>query len=31
MTHKTSNHKCYDMQIKESVHLLMKLCDPEGI
>ena len=27
----TSNHQCYDMQIKERVHLPIKLCDQEGI
>ena len=31
MTHETSNHQCYDMQIKQRVHLPMKLCDQEGI
>ena len=30
-TLKTSNHQCYDMQIKQTVHLPMKLCDQEGI
>ena len=28
---KTSDHQCYDMQIKQRVHLPMKLCDQEGI
>ena len=32
MTHlKTGNHQCYDIQIKQRVHLPMKLCDQEGI
>ena len=26
-----SNHQCYDIQIKQRVHLPMKLCDQEGI
>ena len=26
-----SNHQCYNMQIKQRVHLPMKLCDQEGI
>ena len=31
MTHETSNHQSYDMQIKQRVHLPMKLCDQERI
>ena len=27
----TSNHQCNDMQIKQNVHLPMKLFDQEGI
>ena len=31
MKHSTSNHQCYDMQIKQRVHLPMILCDQESI
>ena len=30
-TLQTSNYQCYDMQIKQRVHLPMELCDQEGI
>ena len=25
------NHQCYDMKIKQRVHMSLKLCDQEGI